>query len=175
MDGKPSATCRRTEPTREPPPSQPTTCAPLTTSGSNPHSASRWPSMAVTVDLPHVPATATSLRPASSSERAAARWTTGMPRSRAAARSGLSSSMAVDITSRPVASVTPDPSSSDSRTPWLARASRTGVRPPPPRNERSEPDTPQPASRYACARALIPTPPMPTRWTFPGKITSQTD
>ena len=56
-------------------------------------------SMALVVDLPWAPATASPLRPAISSASSSDRCSTGRPRRRASASSGLPASMAVETTS----------------------------------------------------------------------------
>ena len=154
---------RRTAPVRAGP-AQLRQGAPFTTVGARPAQASRWPRIAVVVDLPQVPATATSRLRESSAESSSARRATGTPRRRAAARSGLSSSTATEATTRAVAGVTPEPSWGKSATPCARSAARAGTGSSASR-KRSEPVTASPASRRASARADMPVPAMPTRWT----------
>ena len=67
--------------------------------------------MAVTVDLPQVPATATRSYPARARASAAARCTTGMPSAFARASPGFVSSIAVETTTSSVSASMPLPSS----------------------------------------------------------------
>ncbi len=71
---------------------------PMAYDGSRPSAPRLTASMLVVVVLPCVPATAMARRPPISAASASERCTTGMPRSRAAASSGLSSRMALETT-----------------------------------------------------------------------------
>ena len=143
-------------------PSHPGTFAPLTQSGSKPHSASTCPSIAVTVDLPQVPATATRRFCERAAESAAARCVTLTPNSRARRRSRFVSSIAVEtITSSGTAPPPRLPSSGRQRMPSPSRKRMFAVA-----RLRSEPLTSWPCFASTVASALMPTPPTPIRWIF---------
>ena len=118
------------------------------------------PSTSITT--PHVPTTATSLWGWSARASACARWTTGMPSARAATRSRLSSSIAVEtITSSGSSPSNRLPSSGRQATPRRRRNVMFLVS-----RLRSLPVTSSPSFTSAVASALIPTPPMPIKWCF---------
>ena len=139
-------------------PSHPGTFAPFTHIGSRPQRARTCPSIAVTVDFPHVPTTATSLYGESVRASALARCVTGMPSSFAFARPGLVSSIAVETMTSSVDASIPLPSSGKHLTPIDSRKRMFPVP-----SVRSAPVTSSPSLTSAVARALIPTPPMPIR------------
>ncbi len=139
-----------------------TSGAPLTSDGDIPHAERNSNIIAVTVDLPLVPATATVFFEETIDARRSERCMTGMPLARAAAMSGFVSSIAVDTQRASASSVTPVPSwlailqpspSRDRRTDAVSSLS----------NRRSDPETPIPSKRRYWARALIPVPKMPVK------------
>ena len=116
--------------------------------------------MPVVVVLPWVPATAIRSRSPSRPASAAARWITGMPRSWAAATSGLSARTAVETMTRSQSSAS---SAASKPIPIRAPASRSGAMNWP--SCESDPLTASPASRASRATALIPAPPIRTTCT----------
>ena len=112
----------------------------------------------VVVDLPWVPATATSVPPLTAIPRASARLTTGSPRARAATSSGWSRGMA-EVTTTACAPATcagswPRCTSMPAR--WRSST---------PAGAASHPVTATPRRRNNSASALIPAPAMPTKCT----------
>ena len=133
---------------------------PIANDGSSPQCCSATVSIDVVEVLPAVPVTAASRRPAVSAASACARCTTGRPRSRAAASSGLLSRIADDTTTvagaagRWAASCPTATSAPSARSASTVRESFA-----------SEPDTAAPLASRIRAMPLIPAPPMPIRCT----------
>ena len=84
--------------------------APLMREGDFPHAVRNSNIIAVTVDLPLVPATAIVFFEAMIAASRSERWTMGRPRRRAAAMSGFDSSIAVETQTTSVSAPTPEPS-----------------------------------------------------------------
>ena len=139
-------------------PSHPGTFAPFTHIGSSPHSARTCPSIAVTVDLPHVPTTATRRNGSRARASALARCVTAIPNALALTSPGFVSSIAVETMTSSVSASTPLPSSGKQRTPRDSRNEMFFVL-----RLRSEPVTVSPSLTRAVASALMPTPPIPIR------------
>ena len=78
--------------------------------GDSPHEVRNSNIIAVTVDLPLVPATAIAFFDAMITASRSERWMMGRPQARAAAMSGFDSSIAVEMHKASVSSSTPDPS-----------------------------------------------------------------
>ena len=132
----------------------------MITDGSCPAPRRISNTIAVVVDLPLVPDTATERNALTQCASISERCTIGSLRCFAAATSGTVSSTAVEITSAPQSSARPLPSCGHTFTPSFsscARASGRSSRSKP----RSLPLARPPSMAWNCASALMPLPPTP--------------
>src|SRR5665647_3014790 len=120
--------------------------------------------MADVVVLPCAPATATTRRPRIRAASATERCSTGMPRSRARTTSGFVGRIAEETTS--VSAPSTCAASWPIRTVTPAARSAAGTTP----SRASEPETCRPRAASSRAMADMPTPPTPTRCTWPEEL-----
>src|SRR6266513_2361793 len=151
-----STTYSSRPPTRALPPHR-ATRPPASPVGSRPAAANASVTITVVVVLPCVPATATTVPPATAWLRASARRTTGTPRARARSSSGCSLVTAAVTTSARAPATCSGPCPRHISTPKAAKSAA-------PEGSVSQPVIVTPCCLARLAKPLIPAPAIPMKW-----------
>src|SRR5205085_1587752 len=151
-----STTYKSRPPTRALPP-HPATRPPASPVGSRPAAANASVTITVVVVFPCVPATATTVPPATAWLRASARRTTGTPRARARSSSGWSPGTAAVTTTARAPTTCPGSCPRHIPTPRAAKSAA-------PEGSLSQPVIVTPCCLARSARPLMPAPAIPMKW-----------